>query len=145
MIEKRLFVALELPDAVTAVLAAIRPPLLEGIRWVEPEEMHLTLHFRGSADITDVVNALRAVSMPRCELAITGVGRFTPDGDFPLWARVAESAELTRLHQRVGSALAKPMRRGPRRLDALGFRLPLRRAILLLPLPHSCITRLCAR
>lgn len=105
MIEKRLFVALELSDAVTAALAAVQPAPVEGMRLLPQSELHLTLHFRGSADITEVVSALRAVAVPRFSLAIKGVGRFSPDGDFPLWARVASSPELVRLHQAVGAAL----------------------------------------
>lgn len=91
----------------TAALAALRPAPAPGIRLVDPREMHLTLHFRGAADITETVYALRTVAPPRFSLQISGVGRFVPrEGDIPLWASVADSPALTGLHQAVGAALS---------------------------------------
>lgn len=118
LIERRLFVAIELPDAVTEALAAVQPAPRSGIRLVDPAEMHLTLHFRGAADITETVYALRTVAPPRFSLTLTGVGRFVPrEGDIPLWASVAESTALTALHQQVGAVLS----RGQWRVDTRAF------------------------
>ena len=41
---KRLFVSLELPQAVTQLLVDLDPHL-RGVRWLAPEQMHLTLSF----------------------------------------------------------------------------------------------------
>jgi 2'-5' RNA ligase len=44
---KRLFVAIDLPAAVTSLLAAMNPDL-SGVRWLNTEQMHLTLSFLGN-------------------------------------------------------------------------------------------------
>ena len=54
----RLFVAVWLPDDVHALVAAL-PRLQEpGVRWVPPDQWHLTLRFFGEADVADAVAAL---------------------------------------------------------------------------------------
>ncbi len=54
---KRLFVSLELPHSVTERLAELDPHL-RGVRWLEPEQMHLTLSFLGNVP-GDVEEALK--------------------------------------------------------------------------------------
>ena len=44
MSTKRLFVSVELPHAITQLLAELDPHL-RGVRWLAPEQMHLTLSF----------------------------------------------------------------------------------------------------
>ena len=59
----RLFVALELPDAVRSVLAQWRPSL-EGLRLVDPDDLHVTLCFlgwRSSMEIDSILSACRVL------------------------------------------------------------------------------------
>ncbi|PYL20822.1 MAG: hypothetical protein DMF44_14210, partial [Verrucomicrobia bacterium] len=49
---KRLFVAIDLPDSTRQLLADLDPHI-RGVRWTEPEQMHLTLGFFG--DVPDNV------------------------------------------------------------------------------------------
>jgi len=61
---KRLFVAIELDDAVRGVLGHARTRLAracEGVRWVKPELMHLTLRFLGDVADEDVAEVCGAV------------------------------------------------------------------------------------
>ncbi len=47
----RLFVAVDLPAAVAADLAMLQPPRTAGVRLVQQQQMHLTLHFLGQASV----------------------------------------------------------------------------------------------
>jgi 2'-5' RNA ligase len=61
----RLFVAVW-PDAETAArLATLERVERRGVRWVRPEQCHVTLRFLGAADPDRVVDALRSVHHPR--------------------------------------------------------------------------------
>lgn len=103
----RLFVAIDLPAAVTAKLARKQPLPMGGIRLVEPSQMHLTLHYIGEADIERMALALQTVAVPAFSLTLEGVGRFPPAGNaHTLWAGVRDSAELLGLHAAVAAALA---------------------------------------
>ena len=43
---KRLFVAIDLPNSTRQLLADLDPHI-RGVRWTEPDQMHLTLGFFG--------------------------------------------------------------------------------------------------
>jgi 2'-5' RNA ligase len=103
----RLFVAIDLPAAVTAKLARNQPLPMDGIRLVKPSQMHLTLHYIGEADIKRIALALETVAVPAFSLTLEGVGRFPPAGNaHTLWAGVRDSAELLGLHAAAAAALA---------------------------------------
>lgn len=116
----RLFVAVPLPATVVAELASIQPPPTPGLRWVQPDQMHLTLHYIGEVDedrAARMSDALRSVPLSEVSLTIAGVGQFpSAGGDTTLWAGVRESSELRQLHAAVAAALAgegfKPKARG---------------------------------
>jgi 2'-5' RNA ligase len=81
----RLFVAVELPDAVRdAVEDAARPwrRSLAGFRWSEPEALHLTVAFIGHVDVGEVEAILEAVGASAADLASTPTG-LTRFGAFP--------------------------------------------------------------
>lgn len=105
----RLFVALELPEDVKLSLA----PLTRGlgdIRWLLPEQQHLTLRFIGEVDnglMEDVVEALATVAGTPFELALSGIGHFPPRGEpRVIWVGVEKSETLKRLKRSVDRALA---------------------------------------
>lgn len=116
----RLFVALEPPDAVRRRLAAIAVELRRGagraadeVRWVPPENVHLTLQFLGAvpeARLPDVEAALLAAAAAARSLSleVKGAGGF-PNARRPrvLWAGLAgDLAALAALAADVGRRLA---------------------------------------
>ncbi|QDU87746.1 2'-5'-RNA ligase [Pirellulimonas nuda] len=132
----RTFIALTVNDAVrAAAVGAINRlrGLSDAVRWVEPENLHFTLHFLGEitdADLVDVCNvaAEAARQAPPFSVRVRGAGAF-PDLDRPraLWLGVAEGAqELTALHDSLRPRLAE-----------LGFRTDQRRYR-----PHLTIGRI---
>jgi 2'-5' RNA ligase len=106
----RLFAAVVLPEAVKDRLLAVRPVSLPGLRLVGRDEMHLTLHFLGEADVGKTEAAVRALGTVRAgpfEIMVQGVGRFPADGEpSVLWAGVRPSPPLSALRHAVGTALA---------------------------------------
>ena len=102
----KLFVAIDLPDFVTAELVRIQPPAVNGIRLVQPDQMHLTLHFIGEFNIEPMAAALGSVKSSEFSLAIEGVGEFpSADGAVTLWAGVKKTPELLVFHEAVARAL----------------------------------------
>ena len=81
----RLFVAIELPEAVirhiTEVMGRLREQALPGIRWVRPEGIHLTLRFLGNvpgSQVQSIVAAIQtaAAGATSFALQVQGVGAF---------------------------------------------------------------------
>ena len=104
----RLFVAIDLPEAVQQELASLCAGV-PGAKWARPETLHLTLRFIGNADgrlYGDIVDTLGHVSAPRFSLRLQGVGQFGSGSRVEtLWAGVASSPELARLNQKIEQAL----------------------------------------
>src|SRR4051795_9052565 len=96
----RLFVSIELPDDVKSSLARLAGDV-PGARWLEPDEMHLTVRFIGEVDgvvFDDILAALDDVRVPSFTLGLRGVGHFPPRGEpRVLWAGLERSPELTTL------------------------------------------------
>lgn len=120
MANRRLFVALEPPDAVRRRLAALAVEVrraagraAEDVRWVAPENVHLTLQFLGAVPeerVAEVEAALRAAAAVAHPLALElkGAGGF-PNARRPrvLWAGVAgDLAGLGALAADLGRRLA---------------------------------------
>ena len=104
----RLFVSLELPESVRQHLAEINPHL-RGVRWLAPEQMHLTLSFLGnvSAEIQEALSEnLGAISWKSFFLPLIGFGAF-PGKRRPnvIWIGVGRGhPHLFQLHKRVQEA-----------------------------------------
>jgi 2'-5' RNA ligase len=86
----RLFVAVEIDEAARAVAAAVQhrlrlavSPLLE-VRWVRPENMHLTVRFIGHVDDAQAPAVVEALSPPievaPFDIELGGCGMFPPGG-----------------------------------------------------------------
>lgn len=106
----RLFVSIELPDDVKHSLARLSGDV-PGARWLEGDEIHLTVRFIGEVDglvYQDVLAALEGVRAAPFELALRGVGHFPPRGEPRiLWAGLERSDGLRVLHDRVERALVR--------------------------------------
>jgi RNA 2',3'-cyclic 3'-phosphodiesterase len=108
MSTKRLFVSIELPQAVTKLLADLDPKM-RGVRWLGPEQMHLTLSFLGnvSHDAQETLEKnLRAFTWKAFFLPIFGLGKFPGKGPPDvLWVGVGTGhPHLFQLHKRVQEA-----------------------------------------
>jgi len=110
----RSFVALELSDEVRERLTELLKRLRQtnaAVKWVEPENLHLTLKFLGEVQeeqIEAVVEALKIVAQVTEPFPFTvrGVGGF-PDLRRPrvLWVGVEPTPPLMRLQQIVEQAM----------------------------------------
>ena len=105
---KRLFVAIDLPEFTKHSLVDLDPKI-RGVRWVDAEQMHLTLGFFGDVP-GDVDLALReklsAIEFGAFFLPITGVGTFPPKGPPKIiWIGVGRGhPHLFQVHKRVQEA-----------------------------------------
>lgn len=120
MANRRLFVALEPPDAVRRRLAALAVELrraagraADEVRWVPPENVHLTLQFLGAvpgervADVEAAIRAAAAAAHP-LSLEVKGAGGF-PNARRPrvVWAGLGgDLAALGALVRDLGRSLA---------------------------------------
>lgn len=106
----RLFVSVDIPDDVKEHLSRLFADV-PGARWLEPDEIHLTVRFIGEVDgvvFRDIQDALAEVRLAPFTLCLRGVGHFPPRGEpRVLWAGLERSAELKTLHDRVESALVR--------------------------------------
>lgn len=112
----RAFVAVGIGAEARARLAAwmgALRPRLPGLKWVEPENLHLTLRFLGETPLSllpDLERALReaAAAVPPFTLAVRGTGAF-PGLARPrvLWAAVEAGAGLAALQRRVEEAVGR--------------------------------------
>jgi 2'-5' RNA ligase len=111
----RLFVALIIPEAVRQNLAAMRrdfPAIASQLRWVPPQNFHVTLKFIGSVPpekLPPIIEALRRVSLvDRVQLRIRGVGWLVnAKTGVMLFAFVQDSKPLTALATAIDQQLER--------------------------------------
>ncbi|MGE0698714.1 MAG: RNA 2',3'-cyclic phosphodiesterase [Hyphomicrobiaceae bacterium] len=102
----RLFVGLELPEAVRFRLGLVRGPL-PGAKWIEPEDMHITLRFVGDVDnrqADELVSFLDGIDQPGFEVTVRDVGAFGGNEPRVVWAGVEGGEALAQLHRAVERA-----------------------------------------
>ena len=106
----RLFVGVELPEDVRERIASLCAGV-PGARWVQPENLHLTLRFIGevaNGDADDIYHALSAVRPRSFDVILSGVGHFDTGNEVrALWVGVERNAELVALRDRIESALVR--------------------------------------
>jgi 2'-5' RNA ligase len=105
----RLFVALTLPDAIAEGLGLMQSGV-PGARWMEREQLHLTLRFIGEVDGRDasaIDDALSQIRSPRFALQLKGVGEFGGKTPRALWAGVQNEADVLHLQRKIESALQR--------------------------------------
>ncbi|WP_076069425.1 RNA 2',3'-cyclic phosphodiesterase [Sphingomonas montana] len=100
----RLFIGIRPPAAVRQVLIDTMEAL-DGARWQDDEQLHLTLRFVGEVErevANDLAAALASIAMPSFELALDGVSHFERKGSpTAIWAKVPPTAELLRLRTKI--------------------------------------------
>ena len=82
------------------------------VKWVEPDNLHVTLLFLGELDDRELLDVCRAVSSatrrePPFPLRVSGVGAFpTPRRPKVIWAGITDGADnLVRLHAAIETPL----------------------------------------
>src|SRR4030095_1615633 len=105
---KRLFVAIDLPDSTRPMLAGLDLHI-RGVRWIQPDQMHLTFGCFGEVP-EDVELRLReklgAVEFGAFFLPVNGVGAFPSKGAPKIiWIGVGKAhPHLFQIHKRVQEA-----------------------------------------
>jgi RNA 2',3'-cyclic 3'-phosphodiesterase len=97
----RLFTAIEIPEGIRTRLSLIRAPL-KGAKWIEADNMHITLRFAGDIDdrtADDFADLLADIRAEPIALRIAGVGAFGGRDPRVLWAGVEAGPELQALYR----------------------------------------------
>jgi RNA 2',3'-cyclic 3'-phosphodiesterase len=106
----RLFVALRPPRSIRCSLCAIMDGV-EGVRWQDDDQLHITLRFIGEVDgrvADDIALALSGVRASDFNLAISGLGTFARRGRIDtLWAGITPKQDITALHHKIDHALVR--------------------------------------
>jgi 2'-5' RNA ligase len=106
----RLFVAIALPEGVRQHLGLLSGGV-PGARWVDPENLHLTLRFIGEVDggwADDIGAARSGISAKPFDLTLAGIGHWgTRERATTLWAGVEKNPGLSHLHDKIESTLVR--------------------------------------
>src|SRR5262245_10420769 len=111
----RTFIAIDLGQDIRARLVSLQETLGRSgveVKWVEPENLHITLLFLGEVDQRELIDVCRAVqgaakSLSTFSVSIEKVGAF-PNLRRPrtLWVGVGQGAEeVSRLHDALETPL----------------------------------------
>lgn len=80
---------------------------MRGIRLVPAEQMHVSVHFIGDADIALISIALKTIEHQAFTITIENIGRFkTADGGAIVWAGIQPNPDLASLYALLGKTLA---------------------------------------
>lgn len=106
----RLFVAIRPPAPIRDALLAIQDGV-EGARWQDDEQLHLTLRYIGDVDgrmADDIAELLESIAARRFEIALSGVGAFDRKGRIEtLWAGVTPFDPVAALHRKIDTMLVR--------------------------------------
>jgi 2'-5' RNA ligase len=104
----RLFVAIDLPPDIAAQVQGLCYGV-PGARWVEAEQMHLTLRFIGEVDggvFQDIKEGLGSIMTGGFAAQVKGLGVFPPrKTPKVLWAGIAPVEEVSGLRRRIDNVL----------------------------------------
>jgi 2'-5' RNA ligase len=106
----RLFVGIDIPDDLRRRIAGYAETLRDiapGVRWVQPETLHVTLKFIGETQLVEQIkSALARVEAAPFEITFRDVGFFTPRQPRVFWIGVHASEALPELAARIDLATA---------------------------------------
>jgi 2'-5' RNA ligase len=95
----RLFTAIQLPDEIKAELHRLQAPLA-GMRWLEPEDYHLTLRFAGDIEnpvAREFADNLANIESDAFEIRLSGLGCFGGNDPRLIWAGLEPCPQLEAL------------------------------------------------
>lgn len=107
----RLFVAIDLPEALKQQLSALTTRI-DGVRWTETANLHLTLRFIGDVpqDTADAIQAaLSDVQSSPFSLQLNGVGTFPANprkSPRIIWAGLTNPPTIQSLHEKIEKAVS---------------------------------------
>jgi RNA 2',3'-cyclic 3'-phosphodiesterase len=110
----RLFTGIEIPEEQREELARLRVPLPGNSRWMEPENLHLTLRFAGDIDnghARELADRLAGIDVDAFEVRLAGLGAFGGNEPRSIWAGVEARPELevlARANERAARAAGLP-------------------------------------
>jgi len=106
----RLFAALTLPDGIVARINMMCSGI-PGARWVDPENLHITLRFIGEVDesTAEEINFnLSHIEAPAFDLELQGLNTFGQGHKaHALWIGVSPTPELAHLQHKVDTAIMR--------------------------------------
>jgi RNA 2',3'-cyclic 3'-phosphodiesterase len=106
----RLFIAIDFPEEIKKGLSSLCYGL-PGVKWVDINQMHLTLRFIDEVDggvFRDIMSVLEDVEFEGFSLLVKGVGCFPPRRDpRVLWAGLEKSEEMSSLRKKIDSQLKR--------------------------------------
>lgn len=109
----RLFTGIELPEDLRDDLSDMADKL-PGARWIESDDMHITLRFAGDIDnptANEFVDMLAGIEVNAFHARICGLGTFGGKEPRTIWAGVEagpELAQLARAHERAARSAGLP-------------------------------------
>jgi 2'-5' RNA ligase len=108
MARLKLFTGVNVGTAIRSNATALQQSLAKcgaNVKWVEPENLHVTINFLGEVDDRDLHGICRALTAvgrkePPFRLAVAGIGAFpTPRRPKVIWAGITDGADaLKRIH-----------------------------------------------
>jgi len=102
----RLFVAIPLPRSVTRRLVTLQPEAAKNVRPIAEPDLHVTLHFLGTAEVASVTEALASVRAHPFPIRLGEPGHFALRGRKTiLWIGIEPSAAISALHAATAKAL----------------------------------------
>jgi 2'-5' RNA ligase len=107
----RAFIAVEVDEQLREKMSELQKQLsLDGVKLVEKENLHLTMHFLGEIDEAmkdKVINAMDKLSCRKFEMSCEGVGAF-PSNNYirVIWVG-AEAPELKQIYDQLGTEFAQ--------------------------------------
>ncbi len=106
----RLFVAIDPPEEIKSLLTEICYGL-QGAKWADPDQMHITLKFIGEVDgavLRDAREALQVITLDAFNIVVKGMGFFPPRGAPKLiWAGIETNEALIKLRNKIESTLVR--------------------------------------
>lgn len=97
----RLFVAIEIPEALKKRIFAELAEPLSGVKKTSEKNLHITLCFIGEAKERKTAEALSKIGFEKFEVALGGTGKF---GDRIIWLE-AKSEEMNLLAEKISETL----------------------------------------
>jgi len=110
----RLFTGIEIPAEQREEIARLRQPLPGNSRWMEPENLHLTLRFAGDIDnahAQEFADRLASIDVHAFEIRLAGLGAFGGNEPRSIWAGIEAGPELealARANERAARASGLP-------------------------------------
>ena len=107
----RAFIAIETSEELREEMVKLQKQLgIEGVKLVEKENLHLTMHFLGEIDENmkeKVMQAMNKINSKKFEMSCKGVGAFPSKNYMRVIWVAAEAPELKQIYEQLGEELAK--------------------------------------